>query len=66
MGCVHLQGCQETSVKKVLEDYTCIRFEAVDEPVFRAREATLQRYGAVLAVQAMLLKSKISKGEVDE
>lgn len=66
LSCSRINTCNETSRQKVVSDYTCSRFAPVAEAVFRAREATIEKYGEKLAIDAMLDRQKISKGDVDE
>jgi len=66
LSCSRLSVCNETDERKVATDYTCSRFNPVPEAVFRAREATIQKYGEKLSIKAMLDRPEISKGDVDE
>ena len=54
LSCSRLGKCAETSLEKVLKDFTCILYDSVEEPVYQARAQTMERFGEVLAVQAML------------
>ena len=64
LSCARLGKCSETSVEKVLKDYTCVLFEPVEAPVYWARVHTMETYGDVLAVEAMLEKSQ-EEGDED-
>lgn len=66
LSCTRIADCNETDVEKVKSDYTCLRYEPVEEAVFRAREFTIAKYGDSLAIQAMLNRPLLSKGEDDE
>jgi hypothetical protein len=66
LSCTRIADCVETSVEKVKTDYTCLRYEPVEEAVFRAREFTIAKYGDSVAIQAMLNRPQLSKGDDDE
>jgi hypothetical protein len=52
--CSKIDICSKTSVEKVLNSFTCILFEPISEPVYRARVTLMEQYGEVPAVVAML------------
>ncbi len=54
LSCSRLQSCAETDVEKVLNDYTCVLYDPVEEPVYWARAHMIEKFGEVLAVEAML------------
>lgn len=54
LSCTRLGKCMETSLEKVLKDFTCILYDSVAEPVYQARAQAIEQFGEVLAVQAML------------
>ena len=54
LSCSRLSNCSETDVRKVIEAYTCLRYDAVEEPVFKAREDSIERFGLEQAISAML------------
>jgi hypothetical protein len=57
----------ETTVARVLKDYTCVLYEPVEEPVYRARVQMMEQFGEVLAVQGMLEQpEKKPEGEDNE
>lgn len=59
--CARLGGCSETSVLRVLHDYTCSLYEPVEEPVYKARISTMELYGEVPAIEAMIDKPEAPK-----
>lgn len=52
--CSKVETCSVTSVEKMLNSFTCILFEPIPEPVYRARVQMMEQYGEVAAVDAML------------
>lgn len=52
--CCKVDICAETSVERVLNSYTCILFEPVTGPEYKARVQLMEQYGEVPAVEAML------------
>jgi len=54
LSCSKIDVCSKTSVEKVLNSFTCILFESIPEPVYRARVQLMGQYGEVAAVVAML------------
>lgn len=67
LSCARLGRCMETTVAKVLKDYTCVLYEPVEEPVYRARVQMMEQFGEVLAVQGMLEQpEKKPEGEDNE
>lgn len=65
LSCARLGKCAQTSVEKVLQDFTCVVYEPVEEPVYKARVATMEQFGAALAVEAMIQKPE-EESEGDE
>lgn len=63
LSCEKISRCTETSVEKVLNDHTCVLYEPVEEPVYKARVETIEKFGAVLAVKAMLDRPEEEKHE---
>lgn len=66
LSCARLGRCSETSVEKVLHDFTCILYEPVEEPVYKARVTSMELYGDVPAVQAMIDKPEDQEDEEEE
>jgi hypothetical protein len=68
LSCSRLGNCAETSVEKVLSDFTCVLYEPVEEPVYLARAQMMEKFGEALAVQAMLERPEEpqEEGEKDE
>lgn len=66
LSCTRLGKCAETSFEKVLNDFTCIVYEPVEEPVYRARAHAIEEFGEVLAVQALLKKPDDKEKDEDE
>lgn len=64
--CSRLGNCSETSVSKVLNDYTCSLYGPVEEPVYKARVATMELYGDIPAVQAMIDRPEDPSGSNEE
>lgn len=54
LSCTRLGRCSQTNLQKVLKDHTCVMFEPVEQPVFMARVSSMELYGTVPAVRAML------------
>lgn len=54
LACSKVETCSVTSIEKMLNSYTCILFEEIPEPVYRARVQLMEQYGEVPAVVAML------------
>lgn len=54
LSCIRLGNCSETSLQKVLEDYTCLRYEAVEEAIYKARTDSINTFGIELAIVSML------------
>lgn len=54
LSCSRLPRCMETSVTKVLEDYTCVMYESVEEPIYRARVDTMKKFGDAQAIISIL------------
>lgn len=65
--CCKIDICSKTDVEKVLNSFTCILFEPISEPVYRARVLLMEQYGEVPAVEAMLKRPpKITTQEGEE
>lgn len=64
--CARLGPCTETSVKKVLESYTCPLYEPVFEEVYLARIEMMKKYGEETALKAMIGNPLEAKGEEEE
>jgi hypothetical protein len=52
--CALAPTCRETSVRKVLTDYTCPMYRPIPEPVYRARVAIRSQFGELWAAEAIL------------
>lgn len=52
LSCERVSKCSETSIIRVLQDYTCPMFKSVSEPEYLARVESIQTYGrmALLAI----------------
>lgn len=68
LSCSRLGNCAQTSVEKVLADFTCVLYEPVEEPVYLARAQMMEKFGEELAVKAMLEKpeERQEEGENNE
>lgn len=54
LSCNRLGKCNETDLKKVLNDYSCVLYQPVEAPVYWARAQMMEDFGDSLAVKAML------------
>jgi hypothetical protein len=63
LSCSRISRCSETSVEKVLNDYTCVLYEPVNEPTYKARVDTMEKFGEVVAIRAMLDRDGITEPE---
>lgn len=63
LSCNRMWKCSETSVEKVLADYTCVLYEPEQEPVYRARIDMMEKFGEVRAIQAMLKRPENLESE---
>lgn len=65
LSCARLQKCTETNVERVLTDYTCSSYDPVKEPVYWARAHMMEKFGDVLAVEAILDRPDEPEGEIE-
>ena len=62
--CEKVSRCFETSVERILSSYTCPLFEAVPEPIFRARLDAMSKFGEMSAAEAMMNRpEQLEEGE---
>lgn len=54
LSCARLGKCDQTDLHKVLSDYSCVLYQAVEAPVYWARAQMMEDFGDSLAVKAML------------
>ena len=54
LSCCKVDICSATSVERILTSYTCVLFEAIPEPVYRARVQLMEQYGEVATATALL------------
>jgi hypothetical protein len=52
--CAKIHDCNEVTIERVKESYTCPLFSATDEAVYLARLHMMQVYGEENAIEAML------------
>ena len=52
--CSRVSVCKETSIQRILDDYTCLRYEGVLEPEYLARMQTRATYGDRMLAEVLL------------
>lgn len=52
--CAKIDACNEVTLQRVKDSYTCPLFTAVAEPVYLARLHMMESYGEDTAIEAML------------
>jgi hypothetical protein len=52
--CTMTSTCRETSVARVIADYTCPLYRPVPEPIYWARVAVRSQFGEMMAAEAIL------------
>lgn len=63
--CSRTAICRETSVERILTDYTCPLYRGVEEPVYMARVQIRAFFGPVQAAEAILNRTEIEGEEVN-
>lgn len=56
LSCSKVDICSATSVERILTSFTCPLYEAIPEPVYRARVMLMLQFGDEAAVKAMMQK----------
>jgi hypothetical protein len=65
--CANTPICRETSVERVLKDYTCYNFKPVPEPVYLARLRIRWQFGDEMSAEAILNRGpELQGGENDD